>query len=147
MDRNDPLRNFRFRVEIAGITQAGFSDVTIAETTVDVVDYREGYDPPHFRKLSGLTKYGNVTLKRGMTAGTGALDLLKWHEAISSGFVKDNRKDVTVIVQDEAGKNAARFVISAAWPTKYHHTDLTGKGNEVVIELLELANEGIERRT
>ncbi|HEV8218055.1 MAG TPA: phage tail protein [Gemmatimonadaceae bacterium] len=146
MDRNDPLRNFRFRVEINGITQAGFSDVAIAETTVDVVDYREGTDAPHFRKLSGLTKYGNVTLKRGMTAGTGALDLLKWHDTISKGFIKENRKDVTVIVYDEAGQQqAARFVISAAWPTKYHHTDFTGKGNEVIIELLELANEGIER--
>ena len=145
MDRNDPLRNFRFRVEINGITQAGFSDVTIAETTVDVVDYREGTDPPHFRKLSGLTKYGNVTLKRGLTAGTGALDLLTWHETISKGFIKDNRKDVAVIVQDEAGQPAARFVISMAWPTKYHHTDFTGKGNEVIVELLELANEGIER--
>lgn len=144
-DRIDPLRNFRFKVEIAGITQAGFSDVAIAETTVDVVDYREGIDPPHFRKLSALTKYGNVTLKRGMTAGAAGLELLKWHEAISQGFVKTNRKDVTIIVQDEAGKQAARFVISAAWPTKYHHSDLAGKGNEVIIELLELANEGVER--
>jgi phage tail-like protein len=145
MDRNDPIRNFRFLVQINGVTSAGFSDAAIAETTVDVVDYREGFDPPHFRKLSGLTKYGNVTLKRGLTAGTGALDLLNWHETISQGFIKENRKDIAVIVQGEAGQPAARFVITAAWPTKYHHTDLAGKGNEVIIELLELANEGIER--
>ena len=146
MARIDPIRNFRYRLEIDNITQAGFSEVHISETTIDVVEYREGNDPPHTRKLSGLTKYGNVTLKRGMTAGTGALDLLKWHDTISKGFIKENRKDVTVIVYDEAGQQqAARFVISAAWPTKYHHTDFTGKGNEVIIELLELANEGIER--
>ena len=62
MTRNDPLRNFRYRLEIDNITQAGFSEVAIAETTIDAVDYREGTDPPHVRKLSGLTKYGNITL-------------------------------------------------------------------------------------
>ena len=65
MARNDPLRNFRFRLEIDSITQAGFSEVAIGETTIDAVDYREGTDPPHVRKLSGLTKYGNITLKWG----------------------------------------------------------------------------------
>ena len=39
----------------------------------------------------------------------------------------------------------ARFVISDCWPVKYDPSDLSGKGNEVMIELLELANEGIER--
>ena len=52
MARIDPLRNFRYRLEIDSITQAGFSEVTIAETTIDAVDYREGTDPPHVRKLS-----------------------------------------------------------------------------------------------
>ena len=44
MARNDPLRNFRFRLEIDGITQAGFSEVTIGETTTEAIDYREGTD-------------------------------------------------------------------------------------------------------
>jgi len=67
MARNDPLRNFRFRLEIDGIQQAGFSDVAIAETTTDSIDYREGNEPTHVRKLSGLNKYGNITLKYGFT--------------------------------------------------------------------------------
>ena len=44
MARIDPLRNFRFRLEIDGIAQAGFSEVAIGETTIDAVDYREGND-------------------------------------------------------------------------------------------------------
>ena len=47
--------------------------------------------------------------------------------------------------QDEAGADKARFVVSEAWPIKYDPSDLNAKGNEVLIELLELANEGIER--
>ena len=62
MARIDPLRNFRYRLEIDSVTQAGFSEVMIAETTIDAVDYREGTDPPHVRKLSGLTKYGTVDI-------------------------------------------------------------------------------------
>ena len=145
MARNDPLRNFRYRLEIDNITQAGFSEVAIAETTIDAVDYREGTDPPHVRKLSGLTKYGNITLKWGLTTGGSALDLFKWHADVSAGLVKERRKKVVIVVQDEAGVDSARFVISDAWPVKYDPSDLMAKGNEVLIELLELANEGIER--
>jgi phage tail-like protein len=145
MARIDPIRNFRYRLEIDNITQAGFSEVHISETTIDMVEYREGTDPPHMRKLSGLTKYGNVSLKWGVTIGGSALDMFKWHTAVSAGQIKDNRKKVVVIAQDEAGADAARFVITDAWPVKYNITDLQAKGNEVLIEVLELANEGIER--
>jgi phage tail-like protein len=145
MARIDPIRNFRYRLEIDNITQAGFSEVHISETMIDVVEYREGNDPPHVRKLSGLTKYGNVSLKWGVTIGGSALDMFKWHTAVSAGQIKGNRKKVVVVAQDEAGTDAARFVISDAWPVKYNITDLQAKGNEVLIEVLELANEGIER--
>ena len=145
MARNDPLRNFRYKLEIDNITQAGFSEVMIAETTIDAVDYREGTDPPHVRKLSGLTKYGNITLKWGLTTGGTALDLFKWHQEVSAGQVKERRKSVAIVVQDEAGVPSARFVISEAWPVKYDPSDLNAKGNEVFIELMELVNEGIER--
>jgi phage tail-like protein len=140
--RIDPLRNFRFRLEIDGITQAGFSDVAIGETSTDAVDYREGNEPAHVRKLSGLTKYGNVTLKWGVTT---SIDLYNWHKAIVAGQIASNRKQVTIIVLDETGSDKARFVISDAWPTKYHPSDLNAKGNEVFIEMLELVNEGVER--
>ena len=65
--RNDPLRNFRFRLEIGGINEAHFSEVTGFDISTDAIDYREGDDPTHVRKLCGLTKFGNVTLKRGIT--------------------------------------------------------------------------------
>jgi phage tail-like protein len=145
MERNDPLRNFRFRLEIDNVTQAGFSEVAIAETTVEAIDYREGTDPPHVRKLTGLTKYGNITLKSGVTVGANALDLFKWHQDVSNGLVADRRKKVVIVVKDEAGGDRARFVITDAWPVKYDPSDLNAKGNEVFIEVLELCNEGIER--
>ncbi len=145
MARNDPLRNFRYRLEIDNITQAGFSEVAIAETTIDAVDAREGNEAPHVRKLSGLTKYGNITLKWGLTIGGSSLELFRWHQDVSAGQIKERRRKVVIVVQDEAGGDAARFVVTDAWPIKYDPSDLNAKGNEVMIELLELANEGIER--
>jgi phage tail-like protein len=142
MARKDPLRNFRFRLEIENIKQASFSEATIGETTTDAIDYREGNEPNHVRKLDGLTKFGNITLKWGVTDST---ELSDWHKAIVNGKIQQNRKQVALIVMDETGADKARFVVSEAWPMKYQPSGLNGKGNEVLIELLELVNEGIER--
>lgn len=142
MARHDPLRNFRFRLEIGGLQTAGFSAVSIGPTTTDVIDYREGTDPSHVRKLSGLTRYGNVTLKHGVTA---SLELYNWHKQIVSGQLATSRKQVAIVVQDEAGTDVARYVVSEAWPIKYDPGDLSATGNEVFIETLELVNEGVER--
>jgi phage tail-like protein len=144
--RDDPVRNFRFVLEIDNITRGGFSEVAIAETAIDAVDYREGTDPPHVRKLSGLTKYGNITLKSGVSSNANALELFAWHKDVSAGMILSKRRSVAISVRDETGKTEmARFVISDAWPVKYDPTDLNAKGNEVFIEALELTHEGLER--
>ena len=142
MTRQDPLRNFRFRVEIDGIQAAGFSEVFIEPTTTDVIEYREGTDPTHVRKLPGLTKFGNVTLKRGVSA---SLELFNWHQQVVQGQISNARRSVVIVVLDEAGHDVARFHVSEAWPIKYDPGNLNAQGNDVFIESLELANEGIER--
>jgi len=140
--RSDPYRNFRFRVEIDGILAAGFSEVQIGESVTEVIDYREGNEPAHVRKLPGLQKFGIVTLTRGMTA---SMELVNWHRQVQAGDTANARRNVVVIVMDESGTDHARFVIHAAWPAKYAVGLLDGKGNEVLIETLDLVNEGIER--
>lgn len=143
MARTDPLRNMRFRLDIDGISQIGFSEVAIGETSTDAIDYREGTDPGHVRKLSGLTKYGNITLKWGVTDSRA---LYEWHSKVAASGSRDSRKDVTITVMDEDGQTPkASFSVSQAWPVKYDPSDLNAKGNEVFIEVLELVNEGIER--
>lgn len=140
MVRQDPLRNFRFRVEIDGIQQAGFSEAVIGECTTEAIDYREGSEPNIVRKLPGLTRFGNITLKSGVTT---SLELFNWHKQFADG--KAARKNVVIIVSDEAGNDRARFVAQWAWPVKYQVGNLNGMANEVFVELLELTNEGIER--
>ena len=143
MARDDPFRNFKVRVEIDGVAEAAFSEVAIGDTSTEAIDYREGNEPNHVRKLPGMTKYGNITLKRGVTDSQ---VIYQWHKDIVDGKIGDKRKSIAIVVIDESGKDKARFVVSECWPTKYDPSDLNGKGNEVFIELLELVNEGIERR-
>lgn len=145
MARIDPLRNFRFRVEIDNAVRAGFAEVSGLEVTTETIDYREGTDPVHVRKLSGLTKYGNVTLKWGLVTGANALELFQWHRAVVNGQLGNNRRRVVIVLLDEAGMDQARFVVSEAWPVKYETSPLNATSTDVVIETLELANEGIER--
>lgn len=144
MARQDPLRNFRFRLEIDGIVQAGFSEVTIGDSTVEPIEYREGNEITTVRKLKGLTKYANITLKWGLTDSH---DLADWHKQVVDdvALVDGVRRTVLIHVMNEAGQDKASFEIVNAWPTKYDPTDLNGKGNEVAIETLEIANEGIRR--
>lgn len=144
MARQDPLRNFRYRLEINGIDQAGFAEVAIGDLSTEPIEYREGDEITTVRKLNGLNKYANVTLKWGITEST---ELAEWHYLVvdDSTPLDDARRTVVIRVQNEAGEDKAAFEVTRAWPCKYDPSDLNGKGNEVAIDSLELANEGIRR--
>lgn len=144
MVRQDPLRKFRFRLEIDGLEQAAFSEVAIGDTASDPIEYREGDEATTVRKLSGLTKFANVTLKWGITD---SMELAEWHRLIVDGATlqEEIRKTVVIRMQNERGDDSAAFEITRAWPAKYDPSDLNATGNEVAIDSLELANEGIRR--
>ncbi len=140
--RVDPYRNFRFKVVIDSIQSAAFSEATIPDSSTDVVDYREGTDAPFQKKLSGLTKFGNITLKKGLTDN---LDLYNWRKQIEGKGAVGARKNLSLILIDEEGNDKAQWDIVEAWPTKYDPSDFNAKGNEVLIETLELVHEGVTR--
>jgi phage tail-like protein len=139
-DRIDPYRNFRYRVEVEGLEQAGFSEVSGFEATFDVVEYREGNEVITPRKLPGLIKYGNITLKWGTTD---SMELYDWLQECAEGTVE--RKTITIIALDEEGSDVATWQVIEAWPCKYTAPNFNGTGNEVALELLEFAHEGLTR--
>ena len=140
--RKDPFNNFRFLVEIEGVIQAGFREVTLPDSTNEPIEYRNGNEPPTVRKLPGLAKYANLSLKWGTTD---SLELYNWRKNIEDGRVKENRKNVAVVVLDDEGNQTGRWEFSQAWPTKYDAPDLNATGNEIAIENLEIAHEGMRR--
>jgi phage tail-like protein len=141
-ERRDPYRNSRFLLEIDGIIQAGFSEVTIPDITTDSIEYREGNEDTTVRKLPGLTKYGNLTLKWGITDST---ELFEWRKQVIQGKTAEARKNIAVLLLDEGGNPAARWEFREAWPVKYNAPDLSAMGKDVAIEAMEIAHEGMDR--
>lgn len=138
-DRKDPIRNFRYKVSVGG-AEAGFSEVTGFEISIDTIEYREGDDPTTPYKLPGLSKYSNITLKHGVTDD---MELYNWIKDCVEGNVE--RKVVTIIALGEDGSPLATWEIVEAWPVKYTAPDFNATGSEVAIESMELAHEGLKR--
>ena len=132
---------FRFCVEVDGAgVVAFFNECNLPGWETEVIEYREGGENTTVRQLPGMTKYSNIVLKWGMSAD---MELYDWHRQIVLGEVV--RKDGSIIVLDRQGNEVARWNFVRAWPTKYDIPDFNASGNEVAIETLELAHEGVER--
>ena len=139
--RVDPARNFNFLVELDGITQAQFTECSGLDSTIESTDYREGGENTTVRKLPGKTTYSDIVLKWGATAST---DLWDWHSQAAKGNVQ--RKNGSIVLFDLANaKEVARWNFIQAWPMKWEGPSFNATGNEVAIETLTIAHEGIER--
>jgi phage tail-like protein len=139
--RVDPFRSFNFLVEIDGISQASFIECTGLEATTEVIETREGGNNTTMAKLPGKTSYSDITLKWGLTASD---ELWRWRQDVIDGSV--TRRNGSIVVYDLANKaEMARWNFVAAWPTKWDGPSLNAKGNDIAIETLVLAHEGITR--
>lgn len=140
MAREDPYRNFRFLVQIDGFSQAGFSECSGLASEIAVIEYREGGEATSARKLPGRVSFHDITLKRGVT---NSRELYDWHLAALQGQV--DRRNVVIVLMDEAGNEVARWRIRNAWPRKWEGPNLNAMGNDVALETLTLTCESIER--
>jgi len=141
--RKDPFSNYRFRVEIDGVTQAGFCEVILPESASQVTEVRDGTDPvTTVRKQPGLTNYTNLVLKWGLTA---SMELYNWRKMVEQGKMNQTRRNISVVLLDEEYNEAARWNFTNAWPSKYKAPDLNGKGNDIAIETLEIVFESMQR--
>jgi phage tail-like protein len=139
----DPYASYNFLLEIDGITKAGFSEVTGLNAETTVIDYREGNEKSLApRRLPGLSKFGNITLKRGVTKD---LDLFKWRKLVMDGDIKRD-ESMSIVLRDEKGQEAVRWNLLNAWPAKYTGPDLKANASEMAIEAIEIVHEGVERQ-
>ena len=138
--RTDPYGGYNFIVEIDGITQAGFQEVSGLDSSTDATDYREGTDPNHARKLPGLNKYSAITLKRGITDSD---ELWKWRATVIDGTIQ--RKNGSIILIDNAGKEKLRWNFFNAWPSKWTGPSLNATSTAVAVESLEITHEEVKK--
>ncbi|MEG0780355.1 MAG: phage tail protein [Oscillospiraceae bacterium] len=135
-----PYGKFRYRVEIDGLDAGGFSEVTGFDASIDVMEYREGDMVQTPYKIPGLKKYGNITLKKGLTD---SLVMYEWLITGVDGPV--DRKTITITSLDESEQPVASWQVINAWPIKYTAPDFNATSSEVAIESVEVAHEGMTR--
>ncbi len=138
-ERRDPYRSFNFQLEIDGVPLGAFSEASGLTAEGDAVDYREGTDlQQNVRKLTGLRKYSNITLKRGYTQDK---SLWRWYGNIVNG--QPDRRDVTIVLLNEARQPVLRWHAEAAWVNKIEGPSFKAAGNEIAMESVELVHEGL----
>ncbi len=140
MARVDPYRNFRFLLELDGIVQAGFSEVSGFGSNIEVIEYREGGDVNTVHKLPGKVSYPDITLKWGLTDSR---ELYDWHLKAVNG--PPERKHGSIIQLDDLGQEKIRWNFYDAWPSKWDGPDFNAKGNDVAIDALTVSCERVER--
>ncbi|MGR9087499.1 MAG: phage tail protein [Gammaproteobacteria bacterium] len=139
-NRTDPYRVYKYKVEIDGITRGGFREASGLDSSQDPIEYREGTDELHAKKLPGLNKSSNITLKWGVTDDA---QLWEWRKKSIDGKVE--RKNGSIVLYNDAGEEKIRWNFVEAWPTKWTGPSFNATGNEVAIETLEIAHEGLTK--
>jgi len=141
MARQDPLRGFRFLIEIEGIASGGFTRVKGLSRELKIESYREGGVNEYEHKLVTQVTYPVVVLERGLALD----DLWKWALAAADGDVK--RRTVWIRLQNEANERTWAWQVEWAIPVKWTASDLDAQTSPVVMESLELAHHGLRKAT
>lgn len=147
--RLDPYKNFKFRVKWDGQFVAGVNKVSALKKTTEMVEWREGGDPSHSRKLPGKTSYEAITLEQGLTHDS---TFEEWANLVNNFqgdalmSLKDFRKDITIEVYNLQGVPVVAYNVFRCWVSEFQTLpELDASGNAVMIRMIKLENEGWER--
>ena len=136
-----PLPKFYFSVQLGDGMDIKFQEVTGLQSETPVIDYRHGNSPVFYPiKMPGLGKVTVVTLRKGIFIND--QKFWTWMSEINMNTI--SRRTVVVNLLDQAGAPKMAWTLHNAWPTKITSTDLKSDTNEVAVESVELACEGIE---
>ena len=134
-----PMPKFYFEVKWDSDVMS-FQEVSGLDVEVQPIEYRHG-DNPVFStiKMPGIKKYGNITMKKGVFVKDNKF--WDWLNQIKMNTIK--RIPITISLLDESGAPTMVWTLTNAWPTKITGTDLKSDGNEVAVETIEIAHEGL----
>ena len=138
-----PYPAYNFKVSVTNVdtgdtVSGSFSEVSGLTVDVQPIEYRDGTDDTTVRKVRGLRKISNITLKRGISGHVG---FWNWVLAGISGDVQRQQGYIALLNEDRA--EVMRWNFNQAWPTKYTGPSLNAKNNEIAMETLELAVEDL----
>ena len=141
MARPDPLRGFRFLVEIDQLASGGFTRVKGLTREIKHESYREGGVVEYEHKLVTQVSYPALVLERGL-----ALEHL-WQWALDAADGQVRRRSLRILLHDEANEKRWAWQVVSAFPVKWSASDFDAQQSQVVMESLELAHHGLRRAT
>jgi phage tail-like protein len=133
-----------FAIEFQGQVTGAFRECSGLSSENEVVEHKvSGPDgKPVIKKIPGNLKWGNITLKQGITDD---MDMWKWRKQVEEGKVDKARKNGSIVLFSHDGHELARWNFINAWPAKINGPSVNATSNEIAIEELEIAHEGYER--
>lgn len=135
----------RWYLEIDGITEGVFREVTGLDSETEVIEHRVAGKGGNMvvHKVPGALKWSNIVLRRGITDDRKLHD---WRQKIEEGQVEGNRKNGSVTMYNPAGEAVAKYTFKNGWPCKFKGPALDASKNEIAIEEIEICHEGLERQ-
>jgi len=161
--QKDVYRGFKFSVEIIGqgenyfAGRASFQKVSGIQSSVEVVEYREGNMPDRMEKLAGMMSYDAVTLERGISSDDAfnrwmkdVCDVVSSGGDIPASSTRTDtgpgsyRVDLKITLYNKQAQPVKEYVLKDAWPSEYTIGDFDATSNDVVISTLVLQHHGIQ---
>ncbi|MCP5245932.1 MAG: phage tail protein [Burkholderiales bacterium] len=141
MAQEYPIPRFHFQVDWGG-AKISFTEVTGLVMEREKIEYRHS-DSKDFNKISmpGMVKNSNITLKRGKFEGD--FDFNTWLEEIANERV-ENRRDLVIRLLNEKHVPVAAWSAARCFPVKITAPDLKSDANEIAVESIEIAHEGLK---
>ena len=141
MAQEYPIPRFHFQVDWGG-AKISFTEVTGLVMEREKIEYRHS-DSKDFNKISmpGMVKNNNITLKRGKFESD--FDFNVWMDSVANERV-ENRRDVTIRLLNEKHNPVAAWTAARCFPVKITAPDLKSDANEIAVESIELAHEGLK---
>lgn len=141
---SDPLVGFHFKLDLQDQITGYFTEVSGLGSETEIVEHKvvtpDGHDV--VQKIPGRLKWGDVTLKRGITD---VLDFWNWRKLVEDGKIEEARKNGSVMMFNQALELVAQWDFVNAWPSKVTGPQLSSDSNAYGIEEITLVHEGIER--
>jgi phage tail-like protein len=137
--RKDPFLSNQFWVSIEGIAVASFSECSAITVETEVHEHIEGGENTYTYKLPVRTKFGNITLKRGLDE-TG--NLFSWYLDCVDPY-NIIRRTITIALYDYNGKINQSWDLKEAFPVKWTGPDMRSETGALAVESVEFAYHGL----
>ena len=137
----DPFRAFNFKIEIGGVTEGHFTEVSGLGAKVTPISYREAGNSQVVHYVPARVEYSEITLRYGVTRSR---ELFDWFKTGVTGHVQ--RKNLSIVLFDADGTTeVVRWNLVNAWATEWRGALLDAHSQEVAIESLTLVCESMDR--